>query len=713
MLLPFVITASAGSPGTRLHVKSSKLPVKEKILKLLKLIKQLEHELLKAYPEIRRDRMILQSDRIRSPRPNYRQLIEDQLAKSPALGDLEEESMPEYSSVWKSSERSGSILESQEMDTEGLFEEGFAEPLPPGQYNVPDGDFAGIANDLSAIDEESSPELVTTDSRKGLRVSFFTSASDIGRESFPELSKSAIDQSESLEGISEIIDESSPELASSGPIEISETLGSDIQEESFPDISSSGAAGHYSSVDLFKTSASDILKESFPDMSSSVESSSKGFGDLSILGSQEMDTGDLFEGGIMEPEFQEDYQISGNLSEIDEESSPEFYSAASQRISQEISDSQQLQDVSMPQYSSFERSFSKSKGSKREESLFKSSLSEIFKESFPDFPDSSTDDSSRYSGDLGILESQEMDTGDLFQVSSFDIFSDYDKVHGTSIEELSAIDSESSPELSSGFTEDSLQIFDESFPDISSSLERSGFRRLASTGRSFLDKIEEESEIGRESFPEVSASVTDPSTDGSILQSHEMHTQDLFEDIMSPGQYQRKDLFGIEDELSAIDEESSPELYSSQIQEESFPEVSSSFDRSKERSSGRSRSRRDLLREVLTPGRRGDSRRSRPDSTSGRKSLPKSSRIRMNFRMEESSPNTTMRYALEIIDLQSKELQRTRTYFKEFMSKIENVMSTLRFSHERDLPKESIRRIFETLEGEMESFVGARKELPT
>lgn len=71
-----------------------------------------------------------------------------------------------------------------------------------------------------------------------------------------------------------------------------------------------------------------------------------------------------------------------------------------------------------------------------------------------------------------------------------------------------------------------------------------------------------------------------------------------------------------------------------------------------------------------------------------------------------------MRYALEIIDLQSKELQRTRTYFNEFMSKIENVMSTLKFSHERDLPKESIRRIFETLEGEVESFVGTRKELP-
>lgn len=605
----------------------------------MKLIKQLENELLKAYPEIRRDRMILQSDRIRSPRPNYRQLIEDQLAKSPALGDLLEESMPEYSSVWKSSERSGSILESQEMDTGGLFEEGFAEPLPPGQYNVPEGDFAGIANDLSAIDEESSPELVTTDatdSRKGLRVSFLTSASDIGRESFPELSKSAIP-----EGISEIIDESSPELASSGPIEISETLGSDIQEESFPDISSSGAAGHYSSVDLFKTSASDILKESFPDMSSSMEPSSEGVGDLSILGSQEMNTEDLFEGGIMEPQSQEDYQISGNLSEIDEESSPEFYSAASQRISQEISDGQELQDVSMPQYSSFERSFSKNKESQREDSLFKSSLSQIFKESFPDFTDSSADDSSRYSGDLSILESQEMDTGDLFQGSSFDILSDYDKVQGTSIEELSAIDSESSPELTSGFTEDSLQIFDESFPDISSSLERSGFRRLASTGRSFLDKIEEESEIGRESFPEVSASVTHPSTDGSILQSNEMHTQDLFEDIMSPGQYQRKDLFGIEDELSAIDEESSPELYSSQIQEESFPEVSSSFDRSKERSSGRSRSRRDLLRDVLTPGRRGDSGRSRPDSTSGRKSLPKSSRIRMDLRMEGESSGLT------------------------------------------------------------------------
>ncbi|XP_055679592.1 uncharacterized protein LOC129787816 [Lutzomyia longipalpis] len=635
------------------------------------------------------------------PSTNMQKIVEE---LSNLSHKLQEESMPEYSSLASSLDASSqphdrSFFTSGEMDTGDLFKD-IAVPEDPfaGKRRV----FAEIEEQLSDLNEESFPELITTDPQlspgahkklQDAQKNSFGRLSNLSKETFPDLSSSGhagsfLDSAEMNTEFGEVI----PDDYFKRPIP-KITIDPDIsilEEESSPELISSDT---FEIPSFGLTSSSDLEKESFPE-EAFTSRSGRDFssGERSHLESHDMKTDDLFKSLEAENQSQERQkgyfsQLFENFSELGKESAPEFSSLGPAEASKgDLDDLSEIQDESIPQYSSFELSLDRQK---------------------KDFPGKSSV-MKEADSDLSILKSHEMSTGGLFgDVSGVSriagSFGDAQKFDGQIVEGLSQIVDESVPEFAStgrGSTlssrsgrdrsyltskeMDSGGIFGESLHELPPSMRGRATARKdivleidknlsqesapemvsaevsaqksTQSGQGFFSKIFKQSleDIANESFPDLSATpgILDKSfsrdrSERSFLESHEMPTDDLFKSS------------------------------SREIDKESFPHVSSSdLDQSMRSSRNLSERERRLL------GRSGQ-----------------------NLSSRDLCTEALLRHTLEVVRIQSEELKKTKTRYNKFIENVGGIMQMLKSTYDRDLSKESLRRINMKLQEQLESFI--------
>ncbi|GAB0097716.1 hypothetical protein DMENIID0001_133820 [Sergentomyia squamirostris] len=644
-----------------------------------------------------------------------REKLKQSLQIAEGLTGIEDESSPELvsdsfdRSMSRETSKDMSILDSREMDTSDFLKDVLTDSQIRAIQREKLIQSLQIAEGLTGIEDESSPELVSDSfdrsiSRKetskdmSILDSREMDVSDFLKDVLTDSQIRAI-QREKLkqslqiaEGLTGIEDESSPELVSDSfdrSISRKET-SKDLSILDSREMDTSNflkdvlTDSQIRAINLEKIkrsleiaegltgiedeSSPELVTDSF-DRSMSRETSQ----DMSILDSKEMDVSDFLKDVLTDSQIRainlekikRSLEIAEGLTGIEDESSPELVTDSFDRSisGKETSQDMSILDSKEMDVSDFLKDILTDSQirainlEKIKRSLeIAEGLTGIEDESSPELVSDSFD---RSKGDRSILDSREMNTSDFLK----DILSDsqirainQDKLKRTLqvAEGLREIGDESAPELVTDTSgQDGSRIEDELMPHMSfSEIFQSSIKKSSQQEDIFTSSRKEHRKIEDESMPKFTSS-----SNLSILDSKEMDTEGLFED-----------------------------------------ELISSLEK--------------ILLQPRKPAKQISKLPQRPQRSKipGSSRIPGPSRIAGPSRIPSQSRTTGKEHIdrdkealLKVVHLQSEELEKTRRRYHDFIHKVQDLLVA---SPDKNLPREDIRKIFHTLKEEVQSFVG-------